>query len=77
MITGKTECLFFKKTNEWSLSNFIKIINIKYYPFFQEMGGVEVPLCETLPRQLENASLPKSSAMGLLGKLFKFFNIVI
>ena len=33
------------------------------------MGGVEVPLCETLPRQLENASLPKSSAMGLLGKL--------
>ena len=42
---------------------------MKYYPFFQEMGGVEVPLCETLPRQLENASLPKSSAMGLLGKL--------
>ena len=32
------------------------------------MGGVEVPLCEVLPRQLENASLPKSSAMGLLGK---------
>ncbi|XP_023328257.1 prostaglandin reductase 1 isoform X2 [Eurytemora carolleeae] len=33
----------------------------------QVLGGHEVPLVETLPRQLENASMPKSAALGLLG----------
>ena len=33
----------------------------------QELGGATVHLVENLPRQLENSSLSKSSALGLLG----------
>lgn len=33
----------------------------------QELGGTTVHLVEPLPRQLEAAGLPKSSALGLLG----------
>jgi len=33
----------------------------------QELGGATVHLVENLPRQLENTSLTKSSALGLLG----------
>lgn len=33
----------------------------------QELGGATVHLVENLPRQLENSSLTKSSALGLLG----------
>ena len=36
---------------------------------FQMLGGREVPLIETLPKQLDNASLPKSSSLGLLGTI--------
>ena len=33
----------------------------------QELGGTTVHLVESLPRQLENSVLSKSSALGLLG----------
>ena len=33
----------------------------------QELGGATVHLVESLPRQLENTNLTKSSALGMFG----------
>ena len=38
-----------------------------YLSLFQELGGATVHLVENLPRQLENTTMTKSTALGLFG----------
>ena len=38
-----------------------------FYFLSQELGGATVHLVENLPRQLENTTMTKSSALGLFG----------